>query len=106
MPRTYTIAVVLKEHGANGPKPRGSREERTHSQAARTRAAFETQKIRRDSFVLQPDLVEAAGRTDSGTDMTLCVLYLFPGGASRPSPRILCVAIGQRPELHLRLLLL
>lgn len=82
MPRTYTIAVVLKEHGANGPKPRGSREERTHSQAARTRAAFETQKIRRDSFVLQPDLVEAAGRTDSVTDMTLCVLYLFPGGAS------------------------
>ena len=72
MPHVYTISVALKVHGANGPKTRGSRE-RTHSQAARTRAAFETQKIRRDSFVLQPNFVDAAGRTDSVTDMTLCV---------------------------------
>ena len=64
-----------------GQKTRGSREERTHSQATRTREAFETQKIRRDSFVLQANFVEAAGRMDSVTDMTLSVQYLFPGGA-------------------------
>lgn len=71
LPRMYTISVVLKEHGANGPNARGSREERTHSQAAQTCAALETQKIRRDSFVLKANFVEAAGRTDSVTDMTL-----------------------------------
>ena len=74
MPRMYIISVASKENGANGPKKRrGSREERTHSQAARTRAAFETHKIRRDSFVLQANFVEAAGRIDSVTDMTFCV---------------------------------
>ena len=35
-------------------------EVRAHSRADRTRVAFETQKTRRDSFVLQPNSVEAA----------------------------------------------
>jgi hypothetical protein len=83
----YTISVGLKEHGANGPKTRGRREERTHSQAARTRAAFETQKIRRDSFVLQPNFVEAAGRTDnSATDMTLCVSVSWGASSFKTEP--------------------
>jgi hypothetical protein len=73
----YTISVALKEHGANGPKTRGSREERTHSQAAQTRATFETQTIRRDSFVLQANFVEAAGwRDNSVTDMALCLVFV------------------------------
>jgi hypothetical protein len=74
-----TISVALKEHGANGLKTRsGSREGRTHSQAAQTGATFETQKIRRDSLVLEANVVEAAGRTDdSVTEMALCLLLVF-----------------------------
>jgi hypothetical protein len=56
------------------PKTRGSREERTHSQAAQTGATFETQTIRRDSFVLQANFVEAAGLADNSvTDMASCL---------------------------------
>ena len=75
-----------------GPRTRRNGEERTYNQGARTRATCETQKIRRDSFVLQANIVEAAGRTDNSVRDMTC-LYLFPGGASRSSPRILCVAI-------------
>jgi hypothetical protein len=79
MPHMDTISVALKEHGANGLKTRsGSREGRTHSQAAQTGATFETQKIRRDSLVLETNVVEAAGRTDdSVTEMALCLLLVF-----------------------------
>lgn len=73
-----TISVALREHGANGLKTRsGSREWRTHSQAAQTGATFETQKIRRNSLVLEANVVEAAGRTDNSvTEMALCLLLV------------------------------
>jgi len=90
---------------ASGPNTRGGREERTHSQAARTRAAFETQKIRRDSFVLQRNFVEAAGQTDSVTDMTLCVSVSWGNFKTEPAASH-SLRGDRRPEHHLRLLLL
>jgi hypothetical protein len=70
---------------------------RTNSQATRTRAAFEIQTIRRDSFVLQPNSVEAAGRMSCGKGMPSCLLL--------GDRALMLRSVGQRPEHHLRLLL-
>ncbi len=80
MPCKQTISTASEEHGPNGPKTRvpargkTERKERTHSQEAQTRAAFETQKIRRDNLALQANPVETPGRRSSGKPMALCLL--------------------------------
>jgi hypothetical protein len=70
-------------------------EVRAHSRAARTRVAFETQKIRRDNFVLQPNSVEAAEQTGYGISMTLCLLLVSAFCGSRIKNEPLTITISR-----------
>jgi len=63
-------------YGVRTVAKREQREERTDSQATRTREAFETQKIRHGSIVLQQNFVEADGQTGSMVDVAFCLLLL------------------------------